>query len=418
VFGYLFLPAEGRCGIHRFPCLICGCLFLGSRTIPYDVGIACTQRGLDEQMPGASDPPRRHDHPEPAVEIRQFAQRDIPDHHDSPVRATADSSSDLRQRQRGLPDGHPSSPNHEDGSPRPPTVDLSKLESAAETDRHEPRQANQEAVRASQPERSHDRPEHEESQQEHADDRASEGWRAALPRLQGLWERHTDRWPTEQQSPADRSTDEPGSWRGDAGHYLNYEENLVTEHALERISKAEPDVSRMMKTAETIAPGIRLVGLQYCLKGEDRFKEKISEECRAMPDRSIGEIARNVPDAVRYTYQLEMEGYVDCYWDLCERVKQHGNEMVLSRNSWNSAQYKGINTRWRTAGGQPFEIQFHTPESFEAKQLTHQAYERIRSPATTSSERRELFAFQAEVSTMIPVPTGAHGVPDYRKDES
>ncbi len=39
-----------------------------------------------------------------------------------------------------------------------------------------------------------------------------------------------------------------------------------------------------------------------------------------------------------------------------------GYEMCQSRNSWDDAEYKGINTRWVTEGGQRFEVQFHTPE--------------------------------------------------------
>ncbi len=54
-----------------------------------------------------------------------------------------------------------------------------------------------------------------------------------------------------------------------------------------------------------------------------------------------------------------------------------GYEMCQSRNSWDDAEYKGINTRRVTGGGQRFEVQFHTPESFHARQyVTHGAYER------------------------------------------
>ena len=62
-----------------------------------------------------------------------------------------------------------------------------------------------------------------------------------------------------------------------------------------------------MQAIEAEVPNARLVGLQYCLKGEDRFKEKVQEDHEAMPSRSVDEIARQIPDAVRYTYQLETE---------------------------------------------------------------------------------------------------------------
>ncbi len=90
--------------------------------------------------------------------------------------------------------------------------------------------------------------------------------------------------------------------------------------------------------------------------------------------------------------------------------------MYLSNNSWSSREYKGINTRWVTQGGQRFEVQFHTPESFHAKQyITHESYERIRNPLT-SMQSVELRKFQREVSSAIEIPDGAAEIPDYKKE--
>ena len=401
-------------------------------------------------MPGAGDPPRRRDHAEPAGDAPQPAQRVGQDRNDSPSRRAADSPADLRQRLHQFRDGHPSSPNHEDGSPREPAPDLSKFESAPEAHEHEPSSSGQAVGRADsaertegkaartdgQPEQAANRAEaagdqtgraehadsrtaRTDSRAEHAGDGNSEGWHAVVARLQALWQRHTQRWPAaERRTPVDRPTDEPGSWRGDDGHYLNCEENLVTEHALDRVHKAEPDVSRTMKAVETEVPGARLVGLENCLKGEDRFKEKVSAELRAKPERSIAQIDDYAPDALRYTYQFDTDRYVDGYWNVCRELQQSGCEMEFSRNSWESTQYKGINTRWRTSANQIYEVQFHTPDSFSAKELTHDSYERIRSPATTSDlERDDLHDFQSEVTAQVPVPDGASAIPDYRERE-
>jgi len=69
-----------------------------------------------------------------------------------------------------------------------------------------------------------------------------------------------------------------------------------------------------------------------------------------------------------------------------------------------------------TPQGQRFEVQFHTPESFHAKQhATHDAYERLRRPQTTDEERRELEDFQREVSSHVQVPDGAADIPDFKK---
>ena len=40
--------------------------------------------------------------------------------------------------------------------------------------------------------------------------------------------------------------------------------------------------------------------------------------------------------------------------------ENRGHEMYYSKNWWANSEYKGVNTRWVTAEGQRFEVQFHT----------------------------------------------------------
>ena len=69
------------------------------------------------------------------------------------------------------------------------------------------------------------------------------------------------------------------------------------------------------------------------------------------------------------------------------------------KNSWSDDQYKGINSQWiEPDTGQRFEVQFHTRISFEAKQLTHDAYERLRTRQADKFEELVLEAFQKKVS--------------------
>lgn len=58
-------------------------------------------------------------------------------------------------------------------------------------------------------------------------------------------------------------------------------------------------------------------------------------------------------------------------------------------------------------GGCPAEVQFHTRSSFEAKQETHAAYERLRVLPEDHEEVHALRAYQQEVTATIPVPPQA-----------
>src|ERR1039457_3325324 len=131
-------------------------------------------------------------------------------------------------------------------------------------------------------------------------------------------------------------------------------------------------------------------------------------------DFSPEEAASLVPDAIRYTFQYREARYTQGVQTDIARLKDQGFELDKLKNSWSDEQCKGINSQWSEPDtGQRFEVQFHTRISFEAKQLTHGAYERLRTRQADKFEQMVLEAFHEKVTAEVPVPPGADGVPDY-----
>ena len=121
-----------------------------------------------------------------------------------------------------------------------------------------------------------------------------------------------------------------------------------------------------------------------------------------------------MPDAIRYTFQYQEARYTQGVLADITRLKDQGFELDKLKNSWSDEQYKGINSQWiEPDSGQRFEVQFHTRISFEAKQLTHGAYERLRSKQADKFEELVLEAFQKKVTAEVPVPPSADRIPDY-----
>ena len=179
------------------------------------------------------------------------------------------------------------------------------------------------------------------------------------------------------------------------------------------MAKAEAQITTHMEETERASAG-ELAGKDFRLKGRDRLKDKVAAELTTNPDADVDEVVASVHDSVRYTLQYDDAEYTEGVQTDVERMKDQGFELVRLKNLWNDAEYKGINSQWRDGGSsQAFEVQFHTPPSFEAKQLTHKAYERVRNPQTTDVEARELHDYQREVSSKIPVPVGAADIPEY-----
>jgi len=242
-------------------------------------------------------------------------------------------------------------------------------------------------------------------------------------RLERVWAQHLARWPEapgERDAAGRRPGDPPGSWRGEGGRYLDPGQNALADRMIARLREPESQVSRVLRLIERENPhGGRLMGFEHRLKGEQRLKEKIADKLTARVGMTPEEAIGHVGDAVRYTFCFDRERYVRGCEDVRRRLEAAGYAMIHRKDGWrDDPEYKGINTRWQTPAGGRFELQFHTPESFYAKEsLTHRAYRRLRSLAVTRAERHALEDYQRLVSAAIPRPPGVTGFREQEGDQ-
>ena len=324
---------------------------------------AVTERAEGNGMPGPQDHLA-----EQGRAADQSRPRAADDPHETRVRPD-----DLHTRLERLPLNHPSSPYRDDGSRKPPPQDLSKYE---------------------------------------------------LP------------LPDETDSPADPdlpSGDHPrtapdGSWDWGSRH-LTPDDSRTGDEALAESRLAEGRDRDGNYGEHGLTPAMRRIEAQlnhghlvedtqkFALKDPDSFKEKLADAIARNPDKSCIELANEIHDTIRYTFIFSAESYSDGFWDAHRKVQREGYELEVRRNSWSGEEYKGINSRWfDPASGKLFEIQFHTQESWEAKQQTHDAYERMKDPRTPSAEVKTLREYQKQISQAVEIPPGAPDIPEYRKE--
>jgi hypothetical protein len=245
---------------------------------------------------------------------------------------------------------------------------------------------------------------------------ASDKWSEKVTESRWMWSEYQRRWPPEERAPVDQSADPPGSWRGDGDRVLDRADNGRVESACDRIAEREQEkVSPALRATESQDPDRHLIGFEHRLKGRDRIKEKV---CGTIDDfnRSPEQAVSLVPDAIRYTFQYRETSYTQGVRTDIERLKDRGFELDKLKNSWSDEQYKGINSQWiEPDTGQRFEVQFHTRISFEAKQITHDSFKRLRTGQPDEFEQMVLEAFQKKVVSEIPVPPGALDIPDYSR---
>jgi hypothetical protein len=243
---------------------------------------------------------------------------------------------------------------------------------------------------------------------------ASQKWQEQTAESRWMWSEYQRKWPPTERPSADRPTGPLGSWHGDGNKLLEPAENSRVEAECDRIAKREEErISPAMRAVESQDSDRHLIGFEHRLKGHDRIKEKVYGMIKELSFRPEDAVS-HVPDAIRYTLAYREARYTQGVWADIERLKGEGFKLQKLKNSWSGDEYKGINSQWiEPDTGQRFEVQFHTRISFEAKQLTHTAYERLRTKQADVFEELVLEAFQKKVTADVPVPPGAADIPDY-----
>jgi hypothetical protein len=215
--------------------------------------------------------------------------------------------------------------------------------------------------------------------------------------------------------------------RGETGSAVRVERALEHRTTVDAVNRAyaidqgyarvqeieEKTVTPAMRRIEAEDPSRHLTGLEHRLKGKDRLSEKIESDMRKW-GVTVEQAFSNIKDTIRYTLEYPDNRYSDGVLVDCQRIKDAGFELAERRNSWDGDQYKGINSRWRVPeNGQLFEVQFHTRASFEAKQQTHAAYERLRTLPEDHEDVHRLRDYQREITAKVPVPPEALDIPNY-----
>ncbi len=249
-----------------------------------------------------------------------------------------------------------------------------------------------------------------------AEQDASAKWDENVTESRWIWSEYQRKWPPDERASFDKSDVPPGSWRGDGNRSLDSAVNGRVEAACDRIAEREEQkISPALRAVESQDPDQdrHLIGFDDRLKGRNRTKEKVHDAIKLLK-RSPEDAISLVPDTVRYTFQYQETRYTQGVWADAGRLKEQGFELHTLKNTWSDEQYKGINSQWiEQETGQRFEVQFHTRISYEAKQLTHTAYERLRSKQADAFEELVLEAFQKKVAADVPVPPGATDIPDH-----
>jgi hypothetical protein len=252
--------------------------------------------------------------------------------------------------------------------------------------------------------------------------KARVGWAETAPELQASWRMLKEKYGYEER-PEPTPQADGGAWRGTGGRTLDAATNAEVDLGYARIREVGENVivPAILRVAAQ-DPTRALAGFDRRIKGADRLKEKVADLLEPPSKLAAADALYGIVDVVRFTYTNHETRYTQGVLADVERLKSQGFELDRLKNTWGSEHYKGINSQWlEPCSGVRFEVQFHTQASFEAKELTHEAYERIRSitepTSETERETEELEAFQSKTNAQVPIPPDVSIIEDYRREK-
>jgi len=175
----------------------------------------------------------------------------------------------------------------------------------------------------------------------------------------------------------------------------------------------EPQITSDMEKV-TEQTGGKLQGLEYRLKTPASLADKIVRDMTST-GTSEEDVLAHIYDTVRYTNISEPEDFTQNYNNVVDALKEEGYTVVRVKNTIAdaTASYRGVNTIVESPDGYRFELQFHTPESFDVKQTTHALFELQRAASTPANEKLALAQQQAQMSAGIVTPPGSETIKSF-----
>lgn len=187
---------------------------------------------------------------------------------------------------------------------------------------------------------------------------------------------------------------------------------LSSVRAEKEITKDVTELNKLSKMS--------MLGEKYAIKQPESYKEKISDLIKEK-GWSEEQAVDSIHDCVRYTSTSSPKNLVANTKKMLKQMEDKGYTIQAISNTWrdDTNPYSGINVKVLSKDGTKFEMQFHTPQSFDMKERKqHKDYEEYRKSDITEERKKELSQKMfAKISgnKKWTIPTGIDDIKSFTK---
>ncbi len=170
------------------------------------------------------------------------------------------------------------------------------------------------------------------------------------------------------------------------------------------------------------AAGAQLVGLGHRLKSSGSLREKL-KQLVAHKQVTLEDAVPLVNDALRYGVTLPPRDFTAGCRRIQAALDEQGHARVKLVNHF-TKQYEpfsAINLTLRNPEGHLWEIQFHTPQTFDLKEQFHELYKqshRLRLQGAPAARLKELTRPARDAFRGVPLPLGCDDILDWEAEQA
>lgn len=163
--------------------------------------------------------------------------------------------------------------------------------------------------------------------------------------------------------------------------------SLLAQDLISKAKVHDEETTNVLKTVASMGNGT-LEGLQFRIKGKASLERKLVEKA-GEKGLTVREYAKRVTDVLRYTQVSDPDNLAEDCLLAMDNLRKMGYSTVEATNTLKdtNAVYRGINTLVRAPDGYVFELQYHTPQSLEIKEINHKLYEEQRLASTSIARK-------------------------------
>nr|WP_197325729.1 XopAD/skwp family type III secretion system effector [Ralstonia solanacearum] len=185
--------------------------------------------------------------------------------------------------------------------------------------------------------------------------------------------------------------------------------------------RMEAEITPMLRSIAH-ATGAQLVGLDHRLKSPGSLKEKL-KQLVAHRQLTLEDAVPLVNDALRYGITLPPGDFAAGCRRIQAALDEQGHARVKLVNHF-TKQYEpfsAVNLTLRNPEGHLWEIQFHTPRTFELKEQFHDLYKqshRLRLQGAPAARLQELTRPARDAFRGVPLPLGCDDILDWEAEQA